>query len=61
MKSEFRNVIVTGDQATLESTTEGTSNGDKVSYDSLQASLGSRVTRSAALWPTSTPGASPTR
>jgi hypothetical protein len=35
MKSEFRNVIATGDQAALESTTEGISNGDKVSHDSV--------------------------
>jgi steroid delta-isomerase-like uncharacterized protein len=32
MKSEFRNVFATEDRAALEWTTEGTSNGDTVSY-----------------------------
>ena len=35
MKSEFRNVFATEDRAVLEWTTEGTSNGDKVSYDGV--------------------------
>jgi len=35
MKSEFRNVIATEDGAALEWTTEGTSNGDRVSYDGV--------------------------
>ena len=35
MKSVFRNVIVTEDQAALEWTTESTSNGDPVSYDGV--------------------------
>ena len=32
MRSEFRNVIATEDRAALEWTTEGTSDGDSVSY-----------------------------
>ena len=35
MKSEFRNVFATEDGAALEWTTEGTSNGDRVSYDGV--------------------------
>jgi limonene-1,2-epoxide hydrolase len=35
MKSEFRNVFATEDGAALEWTTEGTSNGDAVSYDGV--------------------------
>jgi ketosteroid isomerase-like protein len=35
MKSTFRNVFATGDGAALEWTTEGTSNGDAVSYDGV--------------------------
>ena len=35
MKSEFRNVFATEDQAALEWTTEGTSNGDTVSYEGV--------------------------
>ncbi len=35
MKSEFRNVFAAGDRAALEWTTEGTSNGDTVSYEGV--------------------------
>jgi len=35
MNSEFRNVIVAEDRAALEWTTEGTSNGNAVSYDGV--------------------------
>src|SRR3712207_5810772 len=35
MKSTFRNVFATGEGAALEWTTEGTSNGDAVSYDGV--------------------------
>lgn len=35
MRSEFRNVFATEDGAALEWTTEGTSNGDTVSYDGV--------------------------
>jgi len=35
IKSEFRNVIATEDRVALEWTTEGTSNGDLVSYDGV--------------------------
>ena len=35
MKSEFRNVFATGEGAALEWTTQGTSNGDAVSYDGV--------------------------
>ncbi len=35
MKCEFRNVLAPEDQATLEWTTEGTANGDAVSYDGI--------------------------
>jgi steroid delta-isomerase-like uncharacterized protein len=35
MKSEFRNVFATEDRAALEWATEGTSNGDTVSYDGV--------------------------
>jgi limonene-1,2-epoxide hydrolase len=35
IKSEFRNVFATEDGAALEWTTEGTSNGDAVSYDGV--------------------------
>jgi steroid delta-isomerase-like uncharacterized protein len=35
MKSEFRNVFATEDRAALEWTTEGTSNGDTVSYEGV--------------------------
>jgi ketosteroid isomerase-like protein len=35
MRSEFRNVFATEDRAALEWTTEGTSNGDTVSYDGV--------------------------
>jgi hypothetical protein len=35
MKSTFRNVFATEDGAALEWTTEGTSNGDTVSYDGV--------------------------
>ncbi len=35
MNSEFRNVFATEDRAALEWTTEGTSNGDTVSYEGV--------------------------
>ena len=35
MKSEFRNVFATQEGAALEWTTQGTSNGDSVSYDGV--------------------------
>jgi ketosteroid isomerase-like protein len=35
MRSTFRNVFATGEGAALEWTTEGTSNGDAVSYDGV--------------------------
>ena len=35
MRSEFRNVFATGEGAALEFTTEGTSNGDTVSYEGV--------------------------
>jgi SnoaL-like domain len=35
MKSTFRNVFATEDRAALEWTTEGTSEGDQVSYDGV--------------------------
>jgi ketosteroid isomerase-like protein len=35
MRSTFRNVFATGEGAALEWTTEGTSNGDTVSYDGV--------------------------
>ena len=35
MRSEFRNVIATEDRAALEWTTEGTSNGNAVSYSGV--------------------------
>jgi SnoaL-like domain len=35
MKSSFRNVFATEEGAALERTTEGTSNGDTVSYDGV--------------------------
>jgi limonene-1,2-epoxide hydrolase len=35
MRSEFRNVFATDDRAALEWTTEGTSNGDTVSYEGV--------------------------
>ncbi len=35
MKSEFRNVFATENRAALEWTTEGTSNGDTVSYEGV--------------------------
>jgi hypothetical protein len=35
MKSTFRNVFATEDRAALEWTTEGTSDGDQVSYDGV--------------------------
>jgi hypothetical protein len=35
MRSEFRNVFATEEGAALEWTTEGTSNGDSVSYDGV--------------------------
>jgi hypothetical protein len=35
MKSTFRNVIATGEGAALEWTTEGTSDGDSVSYNGV--------------------------
>jgi ketosteroid isomerase-like protein len=35
MKSTFRNVFATGEEEALEWTTEGTSDGDSVSYDGV--------------------------
>jgi hypothetical protein len=35
MKSEFRNVFATEERAALEWTTQGTSNGESVSYDGV--------------------------
>ncbi len=35
MRSEFRNVFATEEDAALEWTTQGTSNGDSVSYDGV--------------------------
>ena len=35
MRSTFRNVFATGEGAALEWTTEGTSNGDTISYDGV--------------------------
>ncbi len=60
MKYTFRNVFATEDGAALEWTTEGTSNGDTVSYDGVSIPR-SKAARSAASWPTSTPGTSPSK
>ena len=54
MKSTFRNVFATEDGAALEWTTEGTSNGDTVSYDgvSILEIEGGRVRRFIAYFNT---------
>ena len=58
MRSEFRNVFATEEGAALEWTTEGTSNGDSVSYEgvSILEIEGVKVHRfMAALWPAKPP------
>jgi ketosteroid isomerase-like protein len=54
MKSTFRNVFATGEGAALEWTTEGTSNGDAVSYDgvSILEIEGGKVSRFMAYFDT---------
>src|SRR5215207_2340117 len=54
MKSEFRNVFATEDGAALEWTTEGTSNGDRVSYEgeSILEFEGGKVRRFMAYFDT---------
>jgi hypothetical protein len=54
MKSTYRNVFATEDGAALEWTTEGTSNGDTVSYEgvSILEIEGSRVRRFMAYFDT---------
>lgn len=54
MKSEFRNVIATGDRVALEWTTRGTEDGDEVSYDgvSILETEGGKVRRFMAYFDT---------
>src|ERR687893_1681020 len=54
MRSTFRNVFATGEGAALEWTTEGTSNGDAVSYDgvSILEIEGGKVSRFMAYFDT---------
>jgi hypothetical protein len=54
MRSEFRNVFATEEGAALEWTTEGTSNGDSVSYDgvSILEVAGGKVRRFMAYFDT---------
>ena len=54
MKSTFRNVFATGEGAALEWTTQGTSNGDAVSYDgvSILEIEGDKVSRFMAYFDT---------
>jgi ketosteroid isomerase-like protein len=55
MKCEFRNVFAAEDRAALEWTTEGTSNGNAVSYDgvSILEIEGGKVCRFMAYFDTS--------
>lgn len=54
MRSEFRNVFATEEGAALEWTTQGTSNGDSVSYDgvSILEIEGDKVSRFMAYFDT---------
>jgi len=54
MRSEFRNVFATEEGAALEWTTQGTSNGDSVSYDgvSILEIEGGKVSRFMAYFDT---------